>query len=64
MAAFVDDRMCCHRGNALEHLLGQSLFATYAQNGLDMAIPLGGGGDVETLKSTLDCQRLEGDSRI
>ena len=56
--------MCCHRGNALEHLLGQSLFATYAQNGLDMAIPLGGGGDVETLKSTLDCQRLEGDSRI
>ena len=61
MAAFVDDRMCCHRGNALEHLLGQSLFATYAQNGLDMAIPL---SDIETLKSTLDCQRLEGDSRI
>ena len=50
MVAFVHDRVCCHLGDTLDHLLGQSLFATYAQNGLDMAIPL---SDIETLKSTV-----------
>ena len=38
--AFVDDRVCCHRANAIDHLLSQSLFATYAQNGLNMTIPV------------------------
>ena len=49
--AFVDDRVCCHSANAIDHLLSQSLFAMYAQNGLNMTIPVAELTDLKLLVS-------------
>ena len=49
--AFVDDRVCCHSANAIDHLLSQSLFVMYAQNGLNMTIPVAELTDLKLLVS-------------